>query len=245
MTASSAQRVAVVTGAGRGIGFSIARRLAENGFAVVVHYCQSADQAAALVEHIQAGDGKAVAIRADVSKRGEAHALLEKAKAAFGRIDVLVNNAGVGVFAPLAEIDETSFEQQFRVNVGGALWCSQAAASFFGADGGRIINIGSVAGKQAQATAAIYSASKAALESLTRVLALELGPKRVTVNVVAPGPVETELFHHEYEQFFLSRTPLGRIGQPKDVANIVAFLASEDGGWITGQVITASGGYRP
>jgi 3-oxoacyl-[acyl-carrier protein] reductase len=245
MTESKPQRVAVVTGAGRGIGYSIAMRLSENGFAVVVHYSESADKAAALVDHIKARDGKAVAIRADVSKRAEAHALLEKANAAFGRIDVLVNNAGVGAFAPLVEIDEASFERQFRVNVGGALWCSQAAAGFFAADGGRIINIGSLAGEEAQATAAVYSASKAALESLTRVLALELGPKRVTVNVVAPGPVETELFHREYEQFFLSRTPLGRIGQPRDVANIVAFLASDDAGWVTGQVITASGGYRP
>jgi 3-oxoacyl-[acyl-carrier protein] reductase len=242
-------KVAVVSGASKGIGASIAEELAKEGASVIVNYSSSPAQAEAVVKRIQAGGGAAKAVKADLSKPGEARKLIEAAVAEFGKLDILVNNAGIYKFVPLDQIDEKHYDSIFELNVKGLLFATQAAARAFGENGGTVINISSVVSLSAVPTASVYSATKAAVDSLTRTLAAELGPKGIRVNSVLPGPVETEGTSalDGFEQFreaFVPQTPLRRIGQPHDIATAVSFLASADSGWITGQVIPVSGGLR-
>ncbi len=242
-------KVAVVTGASKGIGAAVAEKLAENGAAVVVNYATSAEQANAVVERIKARGGRAKAVRADVSKADEAGRLLQDAVSEFGRVDVLVNNAGVYEFRPLAEIDEEHFDRLFNLNVKGLLFTTRAAENAFDGHGGSVINISSLASQMAVPSASVYGATKAAVDSITRTLAAELGPKNILVNSILPGPVETEGARalDEWDTIrnsFLPRTPLGRIGQPNDIASVALFLASGEAGWITGQVIPVAGGLR-
>ena len=240
-------KVAVVTGASKGIGAAIAEELAHEGASIVVNYASSGDQAESVVAKIQAGGGAAKAVRADVSKPAEAKALVNAAVAEFGRVDILVNNAGVYEFLPLESITEKHFDRMFDLNVRGLVFATQAAAAAFGKGGGSVINIGSVASRMAPAGGSVYSATKGAVDVLTKSLAAELGPKSIRVNAVLPGPVETEgtAAMPEFEPLLamtLPRTPLGRVGQPRDIATVVSFLASGDAGWITGQILPASGG---
>ena len=242
-------KVAVVTGASKGIGAAIARELAKDGASVIVNYATSAQGAEAVVAKINAGGGKAKAVRADVSKPAEAKQLVDAAVSEFGRIDILVNNAAVYEFLPLHKITETHFDRMFDLNVRGLLFTTQAAAGAIGEQGGTIINIGSMASLSAPPGGSVYSATKAALDAITRSLAAELGPRKILVNAVLPGPVETEGAQSmpDWDQFktqLLPRTPLGRVGQPRDIASVVSFLASEDAGWITGQIIPVAGGLR-
>ncbi len=248
--ASLKGKVAVVTGASKGIGAAIAEELAAEGAAVVVNYATSGEQAEALVARIRSAGGTAKAVRANVSNPAEARQLIGTAIAEFGRLDILVNNAGVYEFYPLAEVSEEHFDRIFDLNVKGLLFATQAAVSAFGNNGGAVINISSMASIGAMANASVYSATKAAIDSFTRTWATELGPRKVLVNSVLPGPVETEgavalpVWEHIQTEF-VPRTPLGRVGQPRDIASIVAFLASDKAGWITGQVIPVAGGLRP
>ncbi len=242
-------KVAVVTGASKGIGAAIAEDLAGRGAQVVVNYATSRAQAEEVVARIQSGGGKAKAVRADVSKPGEAKRLVDSAVQEFGRLDILVNNAGVYEFKPLAEVGEEHFNRMFDLNVKGLLFATQAAAKAFGDEGGSVVNISSMASTGAFPTTAVYSATKAAVDSFTRTLAAELGPRKVRVNSVLPGPVETEGTQglEAFDQvvaWALPQTPLGRVGQPRDIATVVSFLVSPDAGWLTGQVIPTAGGLR-
>jgi 3-oxoacyl-[acyl-carrier protein] reductase len=242
-------KVAVVTGASKGIGAAIAEELAKDGAAVVVNYASSAQGAEATVAKIKAAGGKAKAIRADVSKRAESKKLVDAAVKEFGRLDILVNNAGVYEFRPLDQIDEEHFDKMFDLNVKGLLFATQAAVVAFDGAGGSIINIGSIASLNPPPAGTVYSATKAALDAITKGLAGELGSRKILVNAVLPGPVETEGTQalDNWDQFkgmLLPRTPLGRIGKPRDVATVVSFLASEDAGWITGEIIQVAGGLR-
>jgi 3-oxoacyl-[acyl-carrier protein] reductase len=244
-----AGKVAVVTGASKGIGAAIAEKLAEDGARVIVNYAKSDAEAKAVVSRIKAKGGEAQAVRADVSNPAEARKLLDGAVREFGHVDVLVNNAGVYEFRPLPEVDEEHFNRLFDLNVKGLLFATQAAVNAFGDRGGSVINISSVASLSAPPNGSVYSATKAAVDAVTRSLAAELGPRKILVNSVLPGPVETEGFTampvaDQVRSQFVPQTPLGRIGQPRDIANVVSFLASDDAGWITGQAIPVSGGLR-
>jgi len=240
-------RVAVVTGASKGIGAAIAEHLARESAAVVVNYSASADKAEAVVKKIKAAGGRAKAVRADLSRPGDAKKLMDAALAEFGRLDILINNAGRYEFIPLAEITEQHFNETFDLDVKGVLFATQAAANAFDGHGGAVVNMSSLASVANAATSSVYSAAKAAVDSLTRTLAAELGPRKIRVNSVLPGPVETEGTSNmkNFEQFrdmMIPRTPLGRVGQPGDIASVVTFLASDDAAWITGQSIQAAGG---
>ena len=243
-------KVAVVTGASKGIGAGIAKRLAAEGAEVVVNYASSKEDADRVVAQIQQRGGKAVAVQADVSKAADVKRLFAETKRAFGKLDVLVNNAGVYQFAPLAEITEEQFHRQFNTNVLGLLLATQEAAKLFGEDGGSIINIGSTASRITPPTSAVYTATKGAVDAITHVLSKELGPKKIRVNSINPGMVETEGVHaagfvgSDFQKQFQAQTPLGRIAQPDDIAPIAVFLASGESGWLTGETILASGGLR-
>jgi 3-oxoacyl-[acyl-carrier protein] reductase len=243
-------KVALVTGASKGIGAGIAKALAADGAAVVVNYASSKEGADKVVSEIKAKGGKAVAVQGDVSKQADITKLFAETKKAFGRLDVLVNNAGVYEFAPLGDVTEESFHKLFNLNVLGLILSSQEALKYFGPEGGSIINIGSTASSLNIPTAVTYTATKAAVDSVTGVLAKELGPKKIRVNSINPGMVETEGVHaagvigSDLQKQFESQTPLGRIGQPNDIAPIAAFLASDDSGWLTGELLLASGGLR-
>lgn len=243
-------KVAVVTGASKGIGAGIAKRLAAEGAEVVVNYASSKEDADRVVAQIQQRGGKAVAVQADVSKAADVKRLFAETKRAFGKLDVLVNNAGVYQFAPLAEITEEQFHRQFNTNVLGLLLATQEAAKLFGEDGGSIINIGSTASRITPPTSAVYTATKGAVDAITQVLSKELGPKKIRVNSINPGMVETEGVHaagfvgSDFQKQFQAQTPLGRIAQPDDIAPIAVFLASGESGWLTGETILASGGLR-
>jgi 3-oxoacyl-[acyl-carrier protein] reductase len=242
-------KVAVVTGSSKGIGAAIAKELAKDGASVIVNYASSGQQAEAVVSKIKSTGAKAKAVRADVSKPAEAKQLVEAAVSEFGRIDILVNNAAVYDFLPLPQITQAHFDRMFDLNVRGLLFTTQAAAGAMGEHGGSIINIGSMASLTAPPGGSVYSATKGAVDVITRSLAAELGPRKILVNAVLPGPVETEGTQSmaDWDQFksmLLPRTALGRIGRPSDIATVVSFLASEDAGWITGQIIPVAGGLR-
>lgn len=242
-------KTALVTGASKGIGAAIATHLAAAGAQVVVNYSSSKAAAEKVVEQITKAGGKAIAIQADVSKPVEIAKLFAESKKAFGTIDTLVNNAGVYKFVPLEDVTEDEFHRQFNLNVLGLLLTTKAAVAQF-KNGGTIINTSSVVAHNAIAGSSIYSPTKAAVDSITRVLAAELGPKGIRVNSLNPGLTETEGTHaegiagSEMEAGFVALTPLGRIGQPADIAKVAVFLASEASGWVTGQTLDVSGGLR-
>ena len=245
-----AGKVAVVTGASKGIGAGIARGLGAAGAAVVVSYGSDRDGAARVVADIKDKGSKAIAVQADVSKSADVKRLFDETKRSFGRLDVLVNNAGVYAFAPLEGVTENEFHREFNTNVLGLILATQEAVKHFGAEGGSVINIGSTATQFTPPMSVVYTATKGAVDGITRVLAKELGPKKIRVNSINPGPVETEGFHamgapgSDFEKQMLAQTPLGRIGQPGDIAPVAVFLASEDSGWLTGEILLASGGMR-
>jgi 3-oxoacyl-[acyl-carrier protein] reductase len=250
MSAKLSGKVAVVTGASKGIGAEIALQLAAEGAAVVVNYASSKEGADRVVAEVVGKGGKAVAVRADLSQPEEIGLLFDEAKKAFGRIDILVNNAGIYQFAPIEEVTPEHFRKQFDLNVLGLLLASREAVKHFGADGGNIINISSVVSVMAFPGAAVYSGTKGAVDAITRVLAKELGPRKIRVNSINPGMVETEGVHSagiagsDMQAQVEGMTPLGRIGQPGDIASAAVFLASEGSSWITGESFFISGGYR-
>jgi 3-oxoacyl-[acyl-carrier protein] reductase len=243
-------KVAIVTGASKGIGAAIARSLGAAGAAVMVNYASSRDGADRVVADITAKGGKAIAVKGDVAKAADVKHLFDETEKAFGAPDVLVNNAGVYHFQALDEITEDEFHLQFNTNVLGTILATQEAARHFGPNGGSIINISSIASEEATPTASVYSATKGAVEAVTRVLAAELGPRKIRVNAIAPGGVETEGTHaagvigSDFEKAMVARTALGRMGQPDDIARIAVFLASDDSAWLTGERLAASGGYH-
>lgn len=243
-------KVAVVTGASKGIGAGIAKALAAEGAAVVVNYASSKEGAEQVVAEIQKGGGKAIAVQGDVAKAGDVERIFTETEKAFGRLDVLVNNAGIYEFSPIQDITEEHFHRQFNTNVLGLLLASQAAAKRFDGEGGSIVNIGSLVSRITPATSAVYSGTKGAVDAITGVLANELGPRNIRVNSINPGMVETEGTHtagfigSDFHNEAKARTPLGRIGQPQDIAQIAVFLASSDSGWLTGETLLASGGSR-
>ncbi|MBD2163895.1 glucose 1-dehydrogenase [Calothrix membranacea FACHB-236] len=243
-------KVAVVTGASKGIGASIAKHLAAEGAAVVVNYASSKQGADHVVDEIISAGGKAIAVQANVAKKAEIEHLFTETQQAFGKVDILVNNAGIYEFAPLEDITEAHFHKQFDINVLGLILASQQAVKHFGSAGGSIINISSIVSTLTPPNAAIYNATKAAVDAITKSLAKELGPRRIRVNSINPGMVETEGTHtagiteSEGRQQMEAQTPLGRIGQPQDIAPAVVFLASSDSAWITGETLYITGGLR-
>jgi 3-oxoacyl-[acyl-carrier protein] reductase len=242
-------KVAIVTGASKGIGAAIAKGLAAVGAPVVVNYASSREGADRVVAEIVGKGGKAIAVEADVSKAAAVQRLFHQTKNAFGSLDVLVNNAGVYRFAALEEVTEDEFHREFNINVLGVLLASREAMKYFGPDGGSVINISSIASTSPTPTAVVYSATKGAVDAITRVLANELGPKKIRVNAIKPGGVETEGVHSmgvvgsEFEKQMVARTPLGRLGQPDDIASVAVFLASAASGWMTGETIAVGGGF--
>jgi 3-oxoacyl-[acyl-carrier protein] reductase len=245
--AKLAGKVAIVSGASKGIGAAVAERLANDGAAVIVNYVASAEQANAVVARIHAAGGKAKAFRADLSKAAGAQKLIATTISEFGRLDILVNNAGVYEFLPLGDVNEAHFDRLFDLNVKGLLFATQAAVKAFDGKGGSVINISSMGAQLSIANGAVYCATKAAVDAITRSLAAELGPRQILVNSVLPGPVETEGTHalagwDAIQAALVPRTPLGRVGQPREIASVVSFLASDEAGWITGQVIPVAGG---
>jgi 3-oxoacyl-[acyl-carrier protein] reductase len=242
-------KVAIVTGASKGIGAGIAQALAAAGAAVVVNYASSRDGADRVVAEIAGKGGKAVAVKADVSEANDARRLFDETKKAFGSLDVLVNNAGIYRFAPLEDVTEDEFHREFNTNVLGVLLATKEAMKHFGPDGGSVINISSIASTSPTPTAVVYSATKGAVDTITRVLAKELGPKKIRVNAINPGGVETEGTHSmgvigsDFEKQMVSRTALGRLGQPDDIAPVAVFLASAASGWMTGETIAVGGGF--
>jgi 3-oxoacyl-[acyl-carrier protein] reductase len=241
-------KVAVITGASKGIGAQIARRFADEGAKVVVNYSSSKESADRVVQGIKASGGEAIAVHADMRDRGDVKRLFADSEQAYGPADILVNNAGVYKFVPLEAIDEKHFRNLFDLNVLGLIYATQEAVKQFGDRGGNVINISSVVGHTPAPGGVIYSATKAAVESVTRGLALELGPK-ARVNAIAPGMVETEGLQEmdpgpEFKQQVLSRSAVKRLGVPDDIAKAAVFLASDDSSWVSGETIVVSGGAR-
>lgn len=243
-------KVAIVTGASKGIGAAIATHLAAAGASVVVNYSSSKEGADRVVDLIAKRGGTAVAVQADVSQQADIDRLFAATETAFGRVDILVNNAGVLEFAPLADITVEHFHRQFNLNVLGLLLSSQKAAASFGDEGGSIINISSVVAVTAQPNGSVYSATKSAVDAITSSLAKELGARKIRVNSIRPGLIETEGAHtagfigSDFDRMATAQTPLGRIGQPDDIGPVAVFLASDDSRWITGETLLVSGGYR-
>jgi 3-oxoacyl-[acyl-carrier protein] reductase len=243
-------KVAIVTGASKGIGAGIAKSLAAEGAAVVVNYASSKAGADAVVAEIVKAGGKAVAVHGDVAKTADIRKLFAETAKAFGTASIVVNNAGVFQFGPLEGVTEDEFHRQFNINVLGTIMTAQAAAAQFGPEGGNIINVSSVVGAGPVPNSVIYSATKGAINNITRSLALELAPRKIRVNAIAPGGTETEGTHtagiigSDFEKQMITMTPLGRLGQPDDIARVVTFLASDESAWMTGEVVTASGGMR-
>ena len=249
-TKKLAGKVAVVTGASKGIGASIAKHLAAHGASVVVNYASSKAGADKVVAEITGKGGKAVAVQADVAKKADIERLFAETKKAFGPVDVLVNNAGVYEFLPLENVTEEHFHRQFNLNVLGLILTTQEAVKQFDSKGGSIINISSVASTSAPPTGSVYSATKAAVDAVTKSLAKELGPRKIRVNAINPGMVETEGAHSagitesDFRKQVEAQTPLGRIGQPQDIAGAAVFLASADSAWVTGETLVIAGGFR-
>jgi 3-oxoacyl-[acyl-carrier protein] reductase len=244
-----AGKVAVVTGASKGIGAAIAKSIAAEGAFVVVNYASSKAGADTVVAAITAAGGKAVAVGGDVSKAAEANGIIDAAIKNYGRLDILVNNSGVYEFTPIEAITEEQFHKAFNVNVLGLLLTTQAAVKHL-SEGASIINVGSVASRITPPNSAVYAGTKGAVDAITGVLSRELGPKKIRVNSINPGVVETEGTHSggvigsDFEKAAIAQTPLGRIGQPGDIASIAVFLASEDSAWLTGEQLLATGGLR-
>ena len=243
-------KVAVVTGASKGIGASIARALAEEGASVVVNYSSSKQDAERVVAEITARGGKAIFVQADVSKPAHIERLFSEARRSFGRLDILVNNAGMYEFSPLEGVTEEHFHKHFNVNVLGLLFTTKEAVKQMGPDGGSIINIGSVASSMRLPNSAVYSASKAAVEAITGVLAKELGPRKIRVNSISPGVIETEgsraggFVGTDFQKTVEAQAPLGRVGQPDDIAPTAVYLASSDSKYMTGETLLVTGGLR-
>ena len=241
-------KTALVTGASKGIGAAIAEALAAAGARVAVNYASSRQDADAVVARITESGGRAVAIGGDVANEADVARIFAEATEAFGRVDILVNNAGVYGMVPLVNVTEAEYRRQFDINVWGLLQASRQAAAQFDAAGGAIINISSIAARTTSPGSAIYAGTKGAVDAITGVLAKELGPRKVRVNALSPGLVETEgtrtagLIGSEFEQGAVARTPLGRIGQTGDIADVAVFLASDAARWVTGQVLSVSGG---
>jgi len=245
-----AGKVAIVTGASKGIGAAIAKELGAAGAAVVVNYASDGPGAERVVGEILAAGGRALAVQADVARADDVTSLFETTRREFGGVDVLVNNAGVYRFQALGDITEDEFHREFNINVLGVVLATREAAKYFGPGGGSVINLGSVVSVTTPPLSAVYTASKAAVDAITRVLAKELGPRKIRVNSLNPGGVETEGAHTagvigtEFQRSMVAQTPLGRFGRPADIAPVAALLASDDSAWLTGEVLVASGGYR-
>ncbi len=242
-------KVAVVTGASKGIGAGIAKALAAEGASVVVNYASSKEGAETVVAAIGKAGGKAIAVGGDVSKAAEAQAVIDAAVKAFGRLDILVNNAGVYEFSPIEGVTEEHFHRHFNINVLGPLLNTRAALKYLG-EGGSIINVGSGASRITPPNSAVYTGTKGALDAITGVLAKELGPRKIRVNSLNPGMVETEgtqsggYIGSDLEKALVAQTPLGRVGQPDDIADVAVFLASGNSRWLTGEVLLVGGGLR-
>jgi 3-oxoacyl-[acyl-carrier protein] reductase len=240
-----ADKVAIVTGGSRGIGAAICKRLAKDGATVVANYSRSAESANRVVAEIQASGGKAVAIQADISDLAAIEKLFTKTLELHGKLDILVNNAGLSDMRAIEKIDEALYQSLFDVNVRAPLFAIQTAVRSMGV-GGRIVNITSSITRDPNPEASVYAGTKAALETMTRSFATEFGPRQITVNAVAPGVVSTDMLDSmispEWQQSLIADTPLGRLGQPEDIADVVAFLVSDDARWITGEIIAANGG---
>ncbi len=245
-----ANKVAVVTGASKGIGAEIAKALAAQGASVVVNYASSKQGAEKVVADIAAKGGKAVAVQGDVAKAADVQRIFAEAKKTFGKLDVLVNNAGVYQFAPLEAVTEEQFRKQFDTNVLGLILATQEATKYFGADGGSVINIGSVVSSLTPPASVVYTATKGAVDAVTGVLAKELGPKKIRVNSINPGLTITEgveaagFSEGDFTTQTVAQTPLGRVGQPTDIAPAAVFLASDDARWVTGETLAVSGGLK-
>ncbi len=241
-------KTAVVTGASKGIGAGIAKDLAAAGAAVIVNYASSKEAAETVVAEIKAKGGQAIAVQGDVAKAADVKKIFAETQQAFGRLDILVNNAGVYQFSPLDKVTEDDFHRHFNINVLGLLLATQEAARRFGPEGGSVINIGSVVSAINPPESVIYTATKHAVDAVTRVLAKELGPRKIRVNSINPGLVVTEgtnamgVIGGEAEGQMVARTPLGRTGQPSDIAPVAVFLASDDAAWVTGETLAVSGG---
>lgn len=242
-------KVAIVTGASKGIGAGIAEKLAAEGASVAVNYNSDQAGANAVVNRIVERGGAAIAVQADVADSAQVKLLVEQTVSKFGRLDVMVNNAGIFSFAPLSELTEESYDKHFNINVKGLLFGAKYAAEAFGTGGGKIINISSVVAAMPPAGSSVYSATKGAVDTITRALAVELGGRNILVNSISPGATETEGTAvlgapEEFNQLLIAHTALGRMGKPSDIADAVAFFASDDANWITGQVLHVSGGIR-
>ena len=241
-------KVAVVTGASKGIGAGIAKELAAAGASVVVNYATSREGADKVVAEITRQDGRAIAVQGDMSKRADVQRLFAETTKAFGRLDVLVNNAGVFNFQPLEEITEVEFHRHYDTNVLGPIMATQEAVKHFGPDGGSVINISSVAARNQSPNSVVYAGTKSALDTVSRILAKELGPRKIRVNSLSPGFTETEgvvsagIHDSDMAKEMVAQTPLARAGRPEDIANVAVFLASDRSAWITGEVVSASGG---
>ena len=243
-------KTAVVTGASKGIGAGIAKGLAAEGAAVVINYASSKDGADRVVADIKAKGGKAIAVQGDVAKTADVKKIFAETKKAFGRLDILVNNAGIYNLLPLEEVTEEDFHRHFNINVLGLLLATKEAAKLFGDEGGSVINIGSVVSDLTPPNSVVYTATKGAVDAVTRVLAKELGPRKIRVNSINPGVIETEGTHaagvigSDFEKQFVALTPLGRTGRPDDIAPVAVFLASDELRWVTGDTLAVSGGLR-
>ena len=243
-------KVVIVTGASKGIGAGIAKGMSVAGAAVVVNYSSGKDGADRVVTEIAGKGGKAIAVKGDITKVADVQHLFNETKKAFGTLDVLVNNAGVYQFAPVEQITEDEFHREFNTNVLGVILTIKEAVKHFGSNGGSIINVSSVASVKGMPGATVYGASKSAVDAITRALAVELGPRKIRVNAIAPGGVETEgtralgIVGGDFEKMMVASTPLGRFGRPDDIARVAVFLASDESSWLTGERLTASGGYN-
>lgn len=243
-------KVALVTGGSKGIGASIAEHLAEEGASVVVNYSTSKEGADRVVQSIERKGGKAIAVQANMTNQKDINRLFSETKKAFGKLDILINNAGIYEFATLEEITSEHFHKHFNLNVLGLLLACQEAVKHFDSAGGSIVNISSLASKYWAPNAAVYSATKAAVDSITKTLGCELGPRKIRVNSINPGIIQTEgtlsagIIESDFRKKVEARTPLGRIGLPIDIAKAAVFLASDDAGWITGETLVITGGFR-